>query len=57
MSSVNIMIAALELFMVIGYIMYHIKLRKDGNVSQVVTLKAMNPGMTPAGPQSLPATP
>ena len=51
------MIAALELFMVIGYIMYHIKLRKDGNVSQVVTLKAMNPGMTPAGPQSLPATP
>jgi hypothetical protein len=50
MAAINIMVAALELFSMIGYIMYHRGIRADGDATQVIQMKTMSSVMTPATP-------
>ena len=52
LAPIVIMTAALELFAIVGYIMYHKNIRAEGNISQVVELKTLSAGMTPTYPQA-----
>jgi hypothetical protein len=52
LAPIVIMTAALELFAIIGYIMYHKNIRAEGNISQVVEMKTLSSGMTPTYPQT-----